>query len=159
MQTVWALALAAGLPLAAAQVPATQNPKLVHQYNQLTADAAKQQGSKQAETLAKMAELEFEFARAGYRSQQPGDGDAQLDRATEHADRACALLQAETAAGKTNGMKNVEQSLQRITFGLKGLAQQVRYLQRPRVEAAIRHFSDLRDNLLDWMFAPKRNMN
>jgi len=161
----WGLLLAgllAGLlavaPAPAPQTQVVQNPKLVRQYDKLTANAAKQQGPKRAETLAKMAELEFDFARAGYHAQQSQLGAQQLDLASQHADQACALLQAETARGKTNGMKNVEISLQKISFGLKDLAQQVHYLERPKVETAIHHFADLRSNLLTWMFAPKHQL-
>ena len=151
-------ALAGLLAVAAAQAPVLQNPKLLRQYDKLVANSAKQQGPKRAETLAKMAELEFDFARAGYHAQQAPLGARQLDLASQHADQACALLQAETARGKTNGMKNVEISLQKISFGLKDLAQQVHYLDRPKVEAAIHHFSDLRSKLLTWMFAPKHHL-
>ncbi|HUX65861.1 MAG TPA: hypothetical protein VMV31_00075 [Terriglobales bacterium] len=152
----WVLAgLLALAPAQAPQAPAGLNPKLVRQYDKLSANAAKQKGPKQAETLAKMAELEFDFARTSYNTQQAAAGQQHLDLAARHADQACALLQAESARGKTNGMKNVEISLQRISFGLKGLAQQVQYFDRPKIEAAINHFYSLRSHLLDWMFAPK----
>jgi len=133
----------------------TVDPKLAHDYAQLEAQAANRQGAKQAEALAKLAEMDFDFAHAGYLANQTTEGDQQLDRATQHADQACAVLKTEAARGKTGGVRNVEISLQRVTYGLKDLAQRVHFRQRPKVEAVGSHFADLRAELLDMMFAPK----
>ncbi|MGH3183865.1 MAG: hypothetical protein ACRDOE_18460, partial [Streptosporangiaceae bacterium] len=111
-----AMALALTVTAMAAQTAVVNNPKDVAEYAKLEAQAQRQQGSKQAETLAKMAELDYAFADAGYRANQTGAAEQQLDHATQHADTACALLQAESEQGKTNGMKHVEESLQRIAY-------------------------------------------
>lgn len=141
---------------AAAQTAVVQDPKLAKEYAKLQTEVEQQTGSRQAETLARMAEFNYAFADASYRAQQPEAAEQQLDLATQHADAACALLQAEADRGKTNGMKHVEESLQRIVYNLNGLAQQVLFRQRPRVEAAADHFADLRAKVLQWMFQPKK---
>ncbi|HXR97969.1 MAG TPA: hypothetical protein VN709_09015 [Terriglobales bacterium] len=136
--------------------PVRQSPKQAQDYAKLQSETAAARGVKQAEDLAKMAELEFDFARQAFVSGKPGDaGVTQLNLATQHADQAMANLRAEAALGHKNGMKNVESSLQRIGFGLKDLAQQVRFEDRPKVEAARDHISDLRAELLQMIFAPK----
>ena len=142
--------------LFAPAAPVRQTPKQAQDYAKLRSEVTAAQGVKQAEDLAKMAELEFDFARQAFDSPQPGDaGVTQLTLATQHADQAMANLRAEAALGHKNGMKNVESSMQRIGFGLKDLAQQVRFEDRPKVEAARDHIADLRAELLQMVFAPK----
>lgn len=144
--------------LAAARAPA-QAPvitlKQERQYAKLSAQAAKQHGHKQAQTLAKIALLDYNFALANFAANHNQYALQDLSHATQHVDRACALLQAETARGKTDGMKNVEMAVQQMVFGLKGLAQQVDYTVRPNVQAVRAHFANLDGKLLQWMFAPK----
>lgn len=149
------LGFALGLGAARAQTTSVANPKLQREYAKLEAKAAGQKGSKQAETLAKMAEMNFNFAHASYAAEQPAAGERDLDLAQQQADSACALLHAEAHLGKTNGMQKVEESLQKITYGLRDLAQDVHFRQRPKVVAVGDHFADLRAQLLQWMFDPK----
>lgn len=151
----WILVLAAcaGAQAAPAYAP---NPKLLRDYARLETKAATQTGPKQAETLAKLAELDFTFGHDGLLANQAAEGQRHLDLAGQNADRAMALLQQEVSRGKTNDMKNVELSLQKITYGLKELAEEVRFTERPRVQALAQHFADMRSQLLDWMFAPRK---
>jgi hypothetical protein len=147
--------LAASALAAAAQTPAV-NLKQQRQYVKLSAQAAKQTGHKQAQTLAKLALLDYNFALAGFAANDNQRGLQDLAHASAHIDRACALLQAESARGKTDGMKNVEMAVQQMVFGLKGLAEQVDYTVRPKVQAVGSHFAALDSQILQWMFAPKR---
>lgn len=150
------LALVPGVVWAQVSTGYAPNPKALRDYAKLEAKSATQTGSKQAETLAKMAELDFTFGHDGLMANQADQGLRYLDQAAQHADQAMALLQQEANLGKTNGMKNVEVSLQKINYGLKQLAEEVRFTQRPRVQDLAQHFADLRAQLLDWMFAPKK---
>lgn len=144
-----------GLAQIAAPAP-LMSPKLEREYTKLQAEVGRQHGSKQAETLARLAELDFDFAHDSYGANQFQAAEQHLDLASQNADRACTLLQDEANRGKTGGMKNVEISFQNIGFGLKQLAQDVRFEQRAKVQAVAAHFADLRAKLLNWMFAPKR---
>jgi len=150
-----ALSAQSAAPAAAADT-AAPSPKQIREYQKLQADAAKQTGSKQAETLAKLAELEYSFAATSFAAGQSTPGQHHLDLAAHWADRAMVFLRSEAAAGKTNGMQKVEMSFQKIGFGLSGLAAQVRLRERPRVQAEDKHFAQLRTQLLDFMFAPKK---
>lgn len=149
--------LAAGLQAQQTQAAAGSsiNPKWLREYAELNAKAARQQGHDLAETLARMAEYDFSFARASYHDRDAAQGAEHLDEATRHADHACALLQEEAARHKKDGMKNVEKSLQAIGFGLQGLTETVRFEDRARVKAVQSHFADLRAQVLQWLFAPK----
>lgn len=148
--------LAPGVVLSQTAPAYAPNPKALQEYAKLEAKATRETGPKQAETLAKLAELDFTFGHDGLMANQDGAGQRYLDQAGHHADQAVALLQQEVALGKTNGMKNVEVSLQKITYGLKQLAEEVRFTQRPPVQSLAQHFADLRAQLLNWMFAPKK---
>lgn len=150
----WVLGLAL---IAAAQTPPTQNPKQIRAYAKLEANAAKQRDSKKAETLGKIAVLDFAFARASFHAGDDPGALAQLGQARQHADQACALLQQEAALGKTDHMQDVEMSLQKINFGLKDLVHDVPFEQQPAVQSLITHIANLRSQLLQWMFAPKKH--
>lgn len=149
-----ALLLAPGLVFAQSGV--RLNPNLVKRYGQLNAEMARQSGHKRAETLAKLAALDYSFANTSYGAQQPGAGRQHLAQATAHADQACALLHAEAEQGKKDGIKNVEKIIQSIAFGLRGLEQSVNYVQQPEVKAAVDHFTNLNYELLQWLFAPSK---
>jgi len=150
--------LALALAIAAlAQSPDASTAQLDRDYAQLTQKAARQKGADRAETLAKMAEINADYARLSFRANQVQTGEQSLGFLAANVDQACVLLQAEADRGKTGGMKNVETSLQKIGFALRDLAQQVHYLQRPKVEALSSHVADLRSKLLGWMFAPKKH--
>ncbi|MGH9393600.1 MAG: hypothetical protein ACRD1E_05475 [Terriglobales bacterium] len=151
------LVLVLACAAAIAQSPDAATAKLDRDYTKLSAKAARQQGTGRAESLAKLAILDADYARLSFRAQQIEPGEQHLDQIGAHADQACTLLQAEADRGKTGGMKNVETSLQQIGFALHDLAQQVHYLQRPKVEALAGHIADLRAKLLEWMFAPKKH--
>ncbi|HET9785292.1 MAG TPA: hypothetical protein VFP94_10100 [Terriglobales bacterium] len=150
-----AMAAAAACLLAQGLGAQSVNPKWLREYAQLNAKAGRQQGHDLAETLARMAEYDFSFARASYHDHDAAGGAEHLDEAGRHADHACALLQEEVAQHKKDGMKNVEKSLQAVGFGLQGLAETVRLEDRARVKAAQSHFADLRAQVLQWLFAPK----
>ena len=145
------LACASG---ARAQVPAI-TLKQERQYAKLSAQMAKQHGHQQAETLAKIALLDYNFALANFAVSHNRFALQDLGHARAHMDSACSLLRAEMKRGKTSGMKNVEMAAQQMVFGLKGLAQQVDYTVRPQVEAVRTHLANLDAELLQWMFAPK----
>lgn len=142
-------------PPAAPAAEAAPNPKLLRDYQKLQADAAKQTGSKQAETLAKLAEMDYTFAAANFAAGNSTPAQHHLALAACWADKAMGFLRTEAAAGKTNGMQKVEMSFQKIAFGLSGLAQQVHLRERPQVQAEDNHFAQLRAQLLNFMFAPK----
>ncbi|HEY7837905.1 MAG TPA: hypothetical protein VIC54_04855 [Terriglobales bacterium] len=157
LATVALLGLLLGTALPGqSEAPAAASPAQVREYQKLQADAAKQTGSKQAETLARLAELDYAFAATSFAAGQPEPGQRHLDLAAHWADQAMVLLRSEAAAGKTNGMQKVEMSFQKIAFGLSGLAAQVRLRERPSVLAEDTHFAQLRAQLLNFMFAPKK---
>lgn len=142
---------------AAAQAAGPSATQLDRDYAKLTQKAARQKGPDRAESLAKMAEINVDYARLSFRANQVQSGEQSLDFLATNVDEACSLLQVEADRGKTGGMKNVETSLQKIGFALHDLAQQVHYLQRPKVEALAGHVADQRSKLLGWMFAPKKH--
>jgi hypothetical protein len=152
-------AIAIGLLMGAALAVAAQTPviplKQQRQFAKLTAQAARQKGHKQAQTLAKIALLDYRFALAGFAVNNNQVGLQDLGRAADAMNRAYALLQAEAARGKTGGMKDVELAVQRMVFGLKGLAQQVDYTIRPKVQAVGSHFASQDAQILQWMFNSK----
>jgi hypothetical protein len=152
---LWLLAAVASAqtPLAP---PADANPKDAKEYSELQAKLAQQNGSKQAETLAKLAQLDYGFAADGFAHGQSDNGLLHLRQATHWADQAMAVMRSEAADGTTKGMKNVEIAFQKIAFGLSGLAQQVHLRERSQVQAVNSHFVQLRSQLLDFMFAPKK---
>lgn len=149
-------AAAVGTMAAQADPNAPPDPKLEQEYTELQAKADQQSGSKKAETMAKLAEMDYTFAEAGFAHGQPDAAQHHLERAAHWADQAMDFFRTEAAAGKTNGMKNVEIAFQKITYGLGGLAQQVHLRERPKVQAVDNHFAQLRGQLLDFMFAPKK---
>ncbi|HEY8056616.1 MAG TPA: hypothetical protein VIE13_11985 [Terriglobales bacterium] len=150
-----AIALTA-VGLAAQQTPTSSiSPKWLREYAQLNAKAARQQGHDLAETLARMAEYDFSFSRASFHDHDAAAGVEHLEEAARHADQACALLHEEAARHKKDGMKNVEKSLQSISFGLQGLVETVRFEDQARVKATQAHIADLRAQVLEWLFAAK----
>ena len=136
----------------AAVIPA----KLQNQYRQLEVRAARQHGAQQSQSLARLAVLQEQFAEAGFAAGQPGLALPRLGAVRRLADQAMIFLRAEVAQGKTSGMREVEMSFQRITFRLRGLAQQVPYQQRAAVLDLRGHLENLRGQLLNLMFAPKK---
>ncbi len=154
------LALLVVLPAGlAAQVASTSavhlDPKWVQNYAKLQAKAAKQQGHKLAETLATMAAYDYTFADTSFKAHDASAADQYMAQMTAHADQACALLQTQVKLGKKDGIKHVEENIQRISFGLRGLEQSVGFRQQAKVKAAVDHFTDLNYELLQWLFAPK----
>ncbi|MGH9475753.1 MAG: hypothetical protein ACRD1C_05430 [Terriglobales bacterium] len=147
--------LLSALALGAQSAAPPLNSKLVKRYAQLNAQAARQNGPKRAETLAKLAALDYSFADSSYSAHQPQTASQHLAQATAHADQACAILHAEAALGKKDRIKNVERIIQSIAFALRGLEQSVSYQQQPQVQAAVEHFTNLNYELLQWLFAPK----
>ncbi|MGH9488339.1 MAG: hypothetical protein ACRD04_12225 [Terriglobales bacterium] len=141
--------------LVRSQAPVRLNPKLERRYAQLQAQSLREHGHKLAETLAKLAALDYTFANTSYTNNDFAAGRLHLAEATTHADRACSLLHAEAITGKKSGIKNVEKIIQSISFGLHGLAESVDYRQQTPVKAAVAHFTDLNYELLQWLFAPK----
>ncbi len=139
-----------------AQLALPLDPKLENQYTELAAKARTQDGAKQSETLAKLAELDVQLAEDGFAAHRPAAAAPHLEAAATLADRAMVSLRDESAHGKTNGIQNVEKSFQKITFLLKGLAQQVAFGQRATVETVHTHIANLRGQLLDMLFAPKK---
>lgn len=155
-----ALALLVALPagLAAQSAASTAvhlDPKWVQNYAKLQAKAAKQQGHKLAETLATMAAYDYTFANTSFQAHDVATADQYMAQMTAHADQACALLQAQVKLGKKDGIKHVEETIQRIAFGLRGLEQSVGFREQAKVKAAVDHFTNLNYELLQWLFAPK----
>ncbi|MGH9471497.1 MAG: hypothetical protein ACRD1M_02020 [Terriglobales bacterium] len=150
----WVLGLAL---VAVAQTQPAQNPKQLRAYAKLEASAAKQHESKKADTLAKLAVLDFAMARVSFHAGDTATALAQLDHVRQHADQAGALLQLEAARGKTSHMRDVEMSLQKITFGLQDLVHDVPLEQQPAVKSLTTRIANLRSQLLQWMFSPKKS--
>lgn len=155
-----ALALLVLLPAGlAAQAAAPSgvhlDPKWVQNYAKLQAKAAKQQGHKLAETLATMAAYDYAFADTSFKAHDAAAADQYMAQMTSHADQACTLLQAQVKLGKKDGIKHVEETVQRITFGLRGLEPSVGFREQAKVKAAVDHFTNLNYELLQWLFAPK----
>jgi len=125
-------------------------------FAQLQQRVAREKGVKQAQMLAELASLSFDFARAAYEAGDAAHGQTQLQASRTYAAQAMQVVQQQAAAGHTSGMKKVEMQFQQISWGLHDLAMMVDFQLRPPVEAAHRYFSQQRAQVLSLMFAPPK---
>lgn len=125
-------------------------------FARLQQHVASQKGIKQAQTLAQLAHLSFDFAHAAYGAGDATRGQAQLQSARSFAAQAMQVVQQEAATGHTHGMKKVEMEFQQISFRLQDLSMSVDFRQRPPIDAAQKYFAQQRDQVLALMFAPPK---
>lgn len=115
-----------------------------------------QKGIKQAQTLAEMAQLSVDFARASYEGGDAAHGAAQLKSAQSYAAQAMQIVRQQAATRDTGGMKKVELAFQECAFELRALSMSVEFRQRSAIDAAQHYFSAQREQILSLMFAPPK---
>lgn len=140
----------------AAEKQRRQLAKEEKKYDDLQQHLPSQKGIKQAQTLAELARLDYDFAHAEYTAGHAAQGERYLLQSRNFAAQAMQVLKQEAAHGHTNGMKKVEMAFQQISFGLHDLAFTVDVAHRPPIEAARNYFSSRRAEVLALMFAPKK---
>lgn len=146
-------------PVALGQQAARQQEKLAKEqqkFAKLQARAPTEKGIKQAQTLAELARMSYDFARAAYEGGAAARGEAQLQSAHAYAAQAMQVVQQQAAAGHTGGMKKVEMQFQQISYGLHDLAMAVDFQQRPPIDAARQYFTQQRAQVLSLMFTPPK---
>jgi len=163
MVLLWILFLGMGaiMPSLRGQTPdQVKQQKELAKEQQKFADLQKhlpsEKGVKQAQTLAELAHINFDFAHAAYDAGNVAGGRSQLQSAQAYAAQAMQVVQQEAATGHTGGMKKVEMEFQEIAYGLHDLSQSADFQQRPPIDAAQRYFAEQRDQVLSLMFTPHK---
>lgn len=152
--------MAAAIPGLHAQDSAAKQQKELakaeKKYDDLQKHLPSQKGIKQAQTLAELARLDYDFAHAEYTAGHAAQGERYLLQSRDYAAQAMQVLKQEAADGHTGGMKKVEMSFQQVSFGLHDLAFAVDLNHRPPIEAVRDFFSSQRAEVLALMFTPKK---
>lgn len=120
--------------------------------DQLTAEAEKSHGGHQAELYAELAQRLVDVA-----DQQFTAGDSVKGQATIQEILADATRSHDLAVSARNKLKHVEIRLREAQRRLENVRRTLSADDRPPVAAVEKKLADLRQDLLNVMFAPKKN--
>jgi len=122
--------------------------------NKLRAQAAKAQGAEQGMLYAELAEELVNVA-----NQQFTDGDSTKAMATLQEILQCAVEAHDLVLKAQNNRKEVEIHLRRAQRHLEDVKHTLASDDRPPLEAVEKKLADLRQDLLNAMFAPPKKDN
>lgn len=120
----------------------------------LKAEAAKAQGAEQGVLYSKVAEELVNVA-----NQQFADGDAEKGQATVQEIMHYAVEAHDLVLKAQNNRKEVEIHLRQAQRRLEDIKHTLASDDRPPLDAAEKKLADLRQDLLDAMFAPNKKEN
>jgi hypothetical protein len=117
----------------------------------LKAEAMKASGGQQGKLYAEVAELLVEVANGQFTQGESAKGHATVQELLEYAAKA-----HDAALSSKNNRKEVEIHLRTAQRHLENVKRTLAAEDRPALEAAAKKLSDLRQDLLDAMFAPPK---
>src|SRR5262245_59533273 len=122
--------------------------------DKLKAEAAKAQGAEQGVLYAELAEELVNVA-----NQQFGDGDSEKGQATVQEIIQYAVEAHDLVLKAQNNRKEVEIHLRHAQRHLEDIKHTLASDDRPPLDAVEKKLADLRQDLLDAMFAPNKKDN
>src|SRR5688572_16430195 len=135
--TVLALALAAGYAVA-------------ESLEDLKAKAERAEGSKKAELLAEIAYECVLVADHHFTEGRPGEGHKTVGEVVKYAD-----LARDVAVQQGRKAKRAELTIRKAARKLEDVRRSLAFEDQADVAAAVKHLHQLRDEILEAMFAPK----